>query len=271
MTGPIPAPHRRVAIMQPYLFPYLGYFQLIAAVDEFWLLDTVQFIQHGWMNRNALLVNGQRTLFTLPVNKRPRLDTIANKVYAPTATQECTRLAKTLGQSYARAPHVETALSVVGALIQHLEQAPQPADFTTATETALRACLAAIGLATPIRRISSLGLDERHTGQDRILAACQAIGARDYVNMIGGRDLYEADAFAASGLGLRFLRPVLPDYDQGLPAFTPGLSILDLLAHVPPEGLRRMLHAAQIVDAPVESRARSETRPAGLRLVGQMK
>lgn len=249
MTAP---PPRRVAIMQPYLFPYLGYFQLIAAVDEFWLLDTVQFIQQGWMNRNALLVNGQRTLFTIPVNKRPRLDTIANKVYAPTATQECTRLVKTLSQSCAGAAHVETALSVVGAFAQHLERTPEPADFTTATETALKSCLDAIGLATPIRRISSLGLDDRRTGQDRIIAACQAIGARNYVNMIGGRDLYAAEAFSANGLGLRFLRPVLPNYDQGLAAFEPGLSILDVLARVPPEGIRKMLDAAQIVEAPIE-------------------
>ena len=256
--------------MQPYLFPYLGYFQLAAAVDEFWLLDTVQFIQHGWMNRNALLVNGQRTLFTIPVNKRPRLDTIANKVYGPTAPQECAKLVKTLGQSYARAPHVDTALSVVGDFAQHLAQTPQPADFTTATEMALQSCLDAIGLTTPIRRISSLGLDDTHTGQDRIIAACQAIGARVYVNMIGGRDLYGANDFAANGLGLRFLRPVLPDYDQGLPAFEPGLSILDTLAHVPPDDIRKMLDAARIVDAPIESPTRSEPLSAGSGIMGRM-
>lgn len=253
MTGPSsPTQPRRVAIMQPYLFPYLGYFQLIAAVDEFWLLDTVQFIQQGWMNRNALMVNGQRTLFTIPVNKRLRVDIVTNKVYAPTSTQECTKLMKTLRQSCAGAAHVETALSVVEAFAQHLERTPKPADFTTATQTALRACLDAIGLATPVRRISSLGLDDRHTGQDRIVVACQAIGAQEYINMIGGCDLYEPGVFAASGLALQFLRPVLPEYDQGLPAFEPGLSILDVLAHVSPEDIRRMLDAAQIVEAHIE-------------------
>ena len=275
MTGPTPvltaAPPRRVAIMQPYLFPYLGYFQLVAAVDEFWLLDTVQFIQHGWMNRNALLVNGQRTLFTIPVNKRPRLDTIANKVYGPNAVQDCTRLVKTLGQSYAKAPHVDTVIAIVQDFARHLAQTPQPADFTTATETALQSCLDAIGLATPIRRISSLGLDDTHTGQDRIIAACQTIGAQVYVNMIGGRDLYKADDFAASGIDLRFLRPVLPDYDQGLPAFEPGLSILDVLAHMSPDDIRKMLDAAQIVDAPIESPTRSEPLSADPGIMGHMK
>lgn len=252
MTGPAITPPRRVAIMQPYLFPYLGYFQLAAAVDGFWLLDTVQFIQQGWMNRNNLLVNGQRTLFTIPVNKRPRLvDTIDSKVYGPTAVQECTRLVKTLRQSYAKAPHVDTAIAVVQDFAQHLARTSQPADFTTATETALQSCLDAIGLATPIRRVSSLGLDDTRTGQDRIIAACRAIGAREYLNMIGGRDLYEAETFAAAGLALGFLQPVLPEYDQGLSAFESGLSILDVLAHVPPDDIREMLAAARIVRAPL--------------------
>ncbi|MDW3118536.1 MAG: WbqC family protein [Roseovarius pacificus] len=75
--------------MQPYLFPYIGYFQLAAAVDEFWLLDTVQFIQQGWMNRNNLLINGHKTMFSIPVNKRPRIDLISNKAYGPTAARDC--------------------------------------------------------------------------------------------------------------------------------------------------------------------------------------
>lgn len=244
---------RRVAIMQPYLFPYLGYFQLAAAVDEFWLLDTVQFIQKGWMNRNALLLNGQRTLFTIPINKHPRLDTIANKVYGPAASQTCNKLIKTLSQSYAKAPHVDIALSVVEAFTQHLAQSPHPADFTAATKTALQACFDAIGVTTPIKRISSLGLDDRLTGQDRIVAACKAIGAREYVNMISGCELYGADDFAASGLRLWFLRPVLPEYDQGIPAFEIGLSILDVLAHVPTERICTMLDAAQVLEAPLKN------------------
>lgn len=253
MTSQTPTRPRRVAIMQPYLFPYLGYFQLAAAVDEFWLLDTVQFIRRGWMNRNHLLVNARKTLFTVPVTSGPRDQPILEKTYnREEALKALDKLAGTIRAAYKKAPHRDTALRVVQDFAQHLAQTPQPADFTTATETALQSCFDAVGLATPIRRVSSLGLEDTRTGQDRIIAACQAIGARDYVNMIGGRDLYEADAFAASGLALRFLRPVLPEYDQGLPAFEPGLSILDVLAHVPPEDIRRMLDAAQIVEVPIE-------------------
>ena len=250
MTGPAFAPPRRVAIMQPYLFPYLGYFQLAAAVDEFWLFDTVQFIRRGWMNRNHLLVNARKTLFTVPVTSGPRDQPILEKTYnRQEALKAVEKLAATIRGAYAKAPCRDTALTVVQDFARHLARAPQPTDFTTATETALHSCFDAIGLTTPIRRISSLGLDDTRTGQDRIIAACQAIGAQDYVNMIGGSDLYDSECFNASGLKLWFLQPALPEYDQGTPTFEAGLSILDVLAHVPPEDIRKMLDAAHLVSA----------------------
>lgn len=238
-----------VAIMQPYLFPYLGYFQLAAAVDEFWLLDTVQFIQQGWMNRNALWINGRKTMYSIPVNKRPRINLISNKSYAPTASKDSLKLAKTMRQAYAKAANVETAAQLVEDFAQHLERSSVAADFTSATEFALQRCFDVIGLTTPIKRISSLRLDQNLGGQDRIIAACQGIGAQNYVNMIGGRDLYDADSFAAAGLRLHFIDPVLPTYNQGHDGFEPGLSILDVIAHVPPTDIRKMLDAARVTPA----------------------
>lgn len=250
--------------MQPYLFPYLGYFQLAAAVDEFWLLDTVQFIRRGWMNRNNLLVNERKMLFTVPVTSGPRHQPILEKTYnQEDALTALDKLARTIRAAYRKAPYRDTTLAVLQSFAQHLAQAPQPADFTTATEMALQSCIDAIGLATPLKRISSLGLEETRTGQDRIIAACHAIGAREYVNVIGGSDLYDGENFAASGLELCFLQPVLPEYDQGIPTFEPGLSILDVLAHVPPEDIRKMLDAAQIVRATLEKSTWSERQSAG--------
>lgn len=235
--------------MQPYLFPYLGYFQLIRAVDEFWLLDTAQFIHRGWMNRNCLEVSGQRKLFTIPVNKRPRSDPITRQSFAPNAARECDKIAKTLRLSYAGSPYLHTAIALVQELGEHIACARKPADFTDVAEFALTRCMDVIDLSTPIRRLSSLGLDSTLVGQDRILAACKAIGVNTYTNMIGGRHLYDADAFNAFGINLCFLNPVLPRYDQGQAGFLPGLSIIDAVANVSPEGIREMLCAARIVSA----------------------
>lgn len=239
-----------VAIMQPYLFPYLGYFQLAAAVDEFWLLDTVQFIRRGWMNRNNLWFNDCKTLFTIPVVAGSRDQTVLEKSYhTDEAPKASLKLAKTMRQAYAKAANVETAAQLVEDFAQHLERSSVAADFTSATEFALQRCFDVIGLTTPIKRISSLELDQNLGGQDRIIAACQSIGAQNYVNMIGGRDLYDAGRFAAVGLRLHFIEPTLPPYDQGHDGFEPGLSILDVIAHVPPKDIRKMLDAAQVTPA----------------------
>lgn len=152
-------PPRTIAIMQPYLFPYLGYFQLIRAVDEFWLLDTAQFIRRGWMNRNCLEVNGQRKLFTIPVERRPRSEPIANQSFAPKAARECEKIAKTLRLAYAVSPCVDTAIELVLEFGEHLTRARKPADFTDGAEFALTRCLDVFDLRTPIRRLSSLRLD----------------------------------------------------------------------------------------------------------------
>ena len=237
---------RKVAIMQPYLFPYLGYFQLIAAADEFWLLDDVQFIQRGWMHRNRLLVGGQEWLFTIPVNKHPRMDLICNITFGQAAAFALAKLTKTMVNSYARAPYISSATDFVSATAERITNADGPADFTETTRFGLEQTCAALGIDTVIRCTSSLSLDPELTGQARVIAACRAIGAESYVNMIGGKALYDAENFAEADLSLWFLNPVLPPYTQGKGTFVPGLSILDLIARLPANEISPMLKTAEL-------------------------
>ncbi|MCK8464475.1 WbqC family protein [Aliiroseovarius sp. S1339] len=235
--------------MQPYLFPYLGYFQLISAADEFWLLDDVQFIQQGWMHRNRLLVGGQEFLFTIPVNKHPRMDLICNKTFGHAAVLALEKLRKTIVSSYAKAPYVSLATDLVAAVAEHITDADKPADFTDTTCFALERTCAALGINTVIRRTSDLSLDPDLTGQARIIAACRAIGAESYVNMIGGKALYDGESFAKADISLWFLNPTLPEYPQGIAGFVPGLSILDAIAHVSADEISTMLTAAELIRA----------------------
>ncbi|MCB2110932.1 MAG: WbqC family protein [Defluviimonas sp.] len=241
-----PAAPRRIAIMQPYLFPYLGYFQLVSAADEFWLLDTVSFIQSGWMNRNSLCLNGVRTLFTLPVEAGPHEAPLTGRAYSPKALRALDKLVKSVRFGYARAPHVSALCDLLEAVRMPLAAAEAPVPFVDLTERALRLTLERIGVATPVRRISELGLDPDLKAQARLIAACRARRAGGYLNMIGGRDLYEASDFAEAGIELEFLEAVLPPYRQPGGGFEPGLSILDLIANCAPEEIRAMLPAARI-------------------------
>src|SRR5690606_28909470 len=95
----------RIAIMQPYIFPYIGYFQLINAVDTFVFYDDVNFIKQGWVNRNSILVNNKDMLFTVPVAKissfseikDTRLDHVNYSIWR-------NKFCKTLIQNYKKAP-----------------------------------------------------------------------------------------------------------------------------------------------------------------------
>lgn len=95
---------KSIAIMQPYLFPYLGYFQLAHSVDEFWLLDTVSFIQHGWMNRNNLMIANTKKLFTIPVSAGPADQVISEKTFARNSVHALNKLQRSVAQSYASVP-----------------------------------------------------------------------------------------------------------------------------------------------------------------------
>ncbi len=242
-----PGENGRIAIMQPYLFPYLGYFQLMSKVDAFWLLDTAQFVKRGWMNRNNVFCQGEKTLFSIPVERARRDALIFERKYATEAPIAFRKLLLTLENSYSKAPYIENSCAMVEHARHRSIQNLEGADFTELTEFALRNCADHIGVTTPIKRISSLGLDTSLSGQDRIIAACQMIGAREYLNMAGGRDLYSDSDFESAGVKLLFLHQDLLPYSQGTPHFEPGLSILDAIAHVAPEDFPRLISAGTIV------------------------
>lgn len=235
--------------MQPYLFPYIGYFQLIAAADEFWLLDDVQFIQRGWMHRNRLLVGGRDFLFTIPTNKQSRNELICNTRLGPPSVFALEKLSKTMVNSYARAPFVSVATDLVSTVAKRIADENESADFTEITRFSLERTCAVLGIDTIIRRTSDLSLDPDLTGQERIIAACRAIGAESYVNMIGGKALYDGERFAKADISLWFLSPAFPEYHQGDGPFVPGLSILDAMARLPAGEISPMLKADNLISA----------------------
>lgn len=236
---------RRIAIMQPYLFPYIGYFQLMHHVDEFWLLDTVQFIKRGWMNRNALWVSGDRQLFSIPMLKAPRDALVNARRFSPEAGFTLRKLEASLNASYAGAEHRNTAAEIIRA-VHDLCEEPEGADFVDVVEQALKLCSLHLGVSTPIRRVSELSMDHSLRAQEKIIAACKAIGAASYLNMEAGRALYDPHAFKRERVELLFLEQELLPYNQGRPEFEPGLSVLDALAHVATDDLAELVAAGSI-------------------------
>ncbi len=214
--------------MQPYLLPYLGYFQLLHSVDTFVLLDEVAFINRGWINRNRLLLNGAAHLFTVPLAGSSQNRRIQDLRLHPDDRAR-RKLLATIRQAYRAAPEFECAFPLVSEIL--LCQEP---DLTTLVANSLTLINDYLGRPVPLVRSSALAGRGAATGPARLIAICQQLGATEYVNLAGGAALYSAADFAAQGLTLRFLEPVLTPYPQGGGAFVPGLSILDVLMHNAP-------------------------------------
>lgn len=231
----------RIAVMQPYLFPYLGYFQLLHSVDTFVLLDDVAFINKGWINRNRLLVNQEAYLFTIPLAGSSQNKLIQDIGLHPDDRAR-RKLLATIRQAYSAAPEFAQVFPLVEQVL--LSQEP---DLTALVLSSLALINEYVGLPVPLVRSSALAKSDQAIGQARIIAICQHLGAHEYVNMAGGAALYAAPEFARQGIKLTFLQPTLTPYRQGSTAFVPGLSIIDVLMHNSPMRARELFQQAMLL------------------------
>ncbi|KAB1076073.1 WbqC family protein [Methylobacterium planeticum] len=212
----------RVAIMQPYLLPYLGYFQLIEAVDQFVIYDTVKYTKKGWINRNRFLRDGEPVVFTLPIERGSDLLDICNRRVATSFAAD--QLCRQVAQAYRRAPHFDETMPLVEAVLRCRAD-----DLFGHLHHALVRTCAHLGIGTPIRVASEIEDETVLRRQDRVLDICLRLGATRYINPIGGMELYHPAAFARHGIALRFLRPRPVAYAQFAHPFVPWLSIVDVM------------------------------------------
>jgi hypothetical protein len=213
----------RLAIMQPYFLPYIGYLQLIDAVDKFVLYDDVNYINKGWINRNRILVNGQEYLFTIPL-KEASQNKLINEIYLSDDPKWRGKLLKTFEQAYKKAPFYLTAFAVTEKIINL--DAEKVSDWIAGSFGILNEYL---GIQTEIVPSSSIYENTHLKGQERILNICQQEKAEHYINPIGGTDLYDKSYFEQVGIQLNFLKSKALVYSQFKNEFVPWLSIVDMM------------------------------------------
>lgn len=227
------------AIMQPYLLPYIGYFQLMCAADVFVFLDDVQYIDRGWVNRNRIGIDGRAAWLTMPVRKAGRTLAINQRSYL---LDEATigRATRRVASAYATAPHHEAALG----LFREVLQGPD-ANVAAFNARQLQLVARALGIDCRFEWASGVAPPDGLRGQDRILDLCRRVGATHYVNAIGGMALYDPTTFDESGIRLSFLATRAP------PATLAGdelhLSILDGLMHRGATGVAEQLPLYDLV------------------------
>jgi hypothetical protein len=229
----------KLGIMQPYFFPYLGYFDVIHCAEEWIVADLVQYIRHGWVNRNRILhpATGWQYI-TVPVRKHALETPIRDIAIADTDWR--TPILRHLDHYRTRAPH----FAAVFALVERGLARPEPS--LARLNTALLADVCAyLGLPFRYRYLSemNLALGPIERPADWALRICEAVGAHEYVNPPGGAALYDPAEFARHGLALN-LRPLIDfRYACGPYTFVPHLSIVDVLMWNAPETVRRHLDA----------------------------
>jgi len=214
---------KTIAIMQPYFFPYIGYWQLIHASDRFVILDDVSYIKGGWVNRNRLLINGQPRYVTVPLQHASQHKKICD-IMLLSSNYWRDKLVKTVENTYHRAPHFDEVFPVIEQLIRHpLENLADYLAYQLQTMSRF------LGITAEFVVTSRIYGNDKMAAQERVLDICKREGATTYINPQGGQKLYHADAFNSAGIDLRFIfmRPL--NYRQFSHEFTPNLSIIDVM------------------------------------------
>ena len=238
----------KLAIMQPYFFPYIGYWQLMNAADRFVIYDDVNFIKQGWINRNRILINGAPRYITVPLDGAS-----PNKRICDVAMQGAQRwrskTVKSIECAYSKSDFYSAAYPEIERQIHH--ESINLAEFLAAHLTSMAEFL---GIETEIVLSSRVYLNSDLSGQERVIDICRREGASAYINLPGGRELYDAESFGAANVDLVFLSSRISPYRQCTANFVPNLSLIDALMEIGTDGVAERLCEFDLAVAEAVSR-----------------
>lgn len=229
---------KKIAIMQPYLFPYIGYFQLLKSVDEFVIYDDVQHIKRGWINRNNYLINGEKRLLTVSL-EGASTSKLINEI---NVQDDFINYKKSIFMAYAKAPYFNEVAAVVNEVCGFEDR-----NLAKFIAHSLHVIADYLKIGTPLIFSSELNNNKALRGQDKIIEICKLRDARQYINPIGGREIYDRSKFDGSGIILNFIRPIITPYTQYKSEFIPGLSIIDVLMFNAPSKVSIMLDQYELL------------------------
>jgi hypothetical protein len=214
-----------VGIMQPYLFPYIGYFQLIQAVDVFVVYDNIQFTKKGWIHRNRFLQNGADTMFSLSLKKDSDfLDVNQRELADVFFTDDRKKMLNQLRNAYQKAPHFKEVFPIIEQCLMQDER-----NLFTFIYSTIQAVCSYLEIPTKLMVSSSIEIDHSLRNKHKVLALCHALHAQQYINPSGGVELYEKAEFSADGIALQFIKSQPIVYPQLGSPFVPWLSIVDVM------------------------------------------
>lgn len=228
----------KVGIMQPYFMPYIGYWQLIASVDIYVIYDDVNYIKKGWINRNNILVNNDKQMFTIALNGASQ-NKLINEI---TIADDFIKLRKTIHMAYHKAPYYNDVMALLNKIFSY--KSSNLADFIA---NSIKLVCQNLDIQTKIIMSSDIEKNNSLKGQNKILEICKLLKADAYYNAIGGQELYDKDNFKAEGIDLHFIQTNLAPYTQLGNKYVPGLSMIDVLMFNSQQQVTEMLNLYKLV------------------------
>ena len=231
----------KIGIMQPYFFPYIGYFQLLNMVDKYVVYDTASFSNIKWGFRNRILINGAPAFFRVMTLKASQNKQF-NEIKISPDIEIKKRNIQTLKCSYGKAPHFSEVMPMLERFV--FTEHDNLAEYNVA---AIRMICSYLGIDTEIHLFSELDSDKALTRQFRIYDVCKVLGGDEYINAIGGMELYDFEEFRENGIELAFLKTDDIAYPQFGGEFIPNLSIIDVMMFNSVPEIRELLNRYTLI------------------------
>lgn len=233
----------KLAIMQPYFFPYIGYFQLMSSVDTFVVYDNIQFVKKGWIHRNRILVNGDDSFFTLPLKKDSDFLNINDRFLAESFEVEKLKLIRKIEGAYKKAPFFNDVYPIIIDILNY-----ENTNLFSFIFNSIEKLISYLSIEVKLIKSTNLNFDiQGFKGQDKVIEICKVLGTNVYINAIGGVELYNKQLFANEGIELKFIKSGNINYKQFKNDFIPGLSIIDVMMFNSKEEILRMIASYEFI------------------------
>lgn len=226
----------KLGIMQPYFVPYIGYWQLLNAVDEYVIYDDVNFIKGGWINRNRILVNGEPKYFNVPLSGKSPFKPI-NEVEVNNDPILIAKNLRAIDGAYKKAPYYKEVYSMLERILNCGKS-----NIAEYNAYSFQILCEYLGITTKLIVSSKIEKNCEFKGQEKVLNICKQLNATEYYNAIGGKDLYSIEEFKAQNIELRFLKTERIEYKQFNNEFVPNLSIIDVMMFNGRDTIAKMLN-----------------------------
>lgn len=230
----------KLAIMQPYFMPYIGYFQLINAVDKFIVYDNIKYTKKGWINRNRILNGNGYTYLTLPLEKDSDFRNIDERLISTSFNKE--KFLNQIKGIYNNAPWFENTYQLINQVINYDSKNLFEFIFNS-----IKTVCEFLEIDTLKKKSSFVDIDHSIKGKEKVLQICKTEGSITYINAIGGIKLYDEAEFIEHGINLKFLQTNDIRYQQFIEEFVPSLSIIDVLMFNSREKVIDMLNQYELI------------------------